>query len=257
MKSIQRHGVQLAASLAMAGFLACAKGEQTSQSADSTARNLTLAPTESTAAMKDVPAPANQPAKAAPEKKARPPKPAPAKPAAPAPLMLSAGTRVPLTANDTISTRSAHAGDPFTATVSQDVKDATGRVVIPAGASVSGTITAADPAPNPNSTGKIELAVKTVSVRGKGYPIEASVVSMDTIMKGRGVTKADAAKVAGGAVAGAILGKIVGKNTKGAVIGGAAGAAAGAAAARASRDIDVVIPKGAAITVKLEKSLTV
>src|SRR5207244_2408486 len=194
-KSIQRHGVQLAASLAMAGFLACAKGEQTSQSADSTARNLTLAPTESTAAMKDVPAPANQPAKAAPEKKARPPKPAPAKPAA--------------------------------------------------------------PAPNPNSTGKIELAVKTVSVRGKGYPIEASVVSMDTIMKGRGVTKADAAKVAGGAVAGAILGKIVGKNTKGAVIGGAAGAAAGAAAARASRDIDVVIPKGAAITVKLEKSLTV
>ena len=60
-----------------------------------------------------------------------------------------------------------------------------------------------------------------------------------------------------GAVAGAILGKIVGKNTKGAVIGGAAGAAAGAAAARASRDIDVVIPKGAAIVIKLEKPLTV
>ncbi len=254
MKTIQRHGVHLAASLAMVGFLACAKGEQTSQSADSTARNLTLAPTESTAAMKDVPAPANQPAKATPEKKAPAPKPAPAKPA---PLMLTAGTRVPLTANDTITTRSAKAGDPFTATVSQDVKDARGRVVIPAGASVSGTITAADPAPNPNSTGRIELSATSVSVRGKSYPIEASVVSMDTIMKGRGVTKADAAKVAGGAVAGAILGKIIGKNTKGAVIGGAAGAAAGVAVARASRDIDVVIPKGAAITIKLDKSLTV
>ena len=254
MKTIQRHGVHLAASLAMVGFLACAKGEQTSQSGDSTARNLTLAPTESTAAMKDVPSPATQPAKAAPEKKAPAPKPAPVKPA---PLMLSAGTRVPLSANDTITTRSAKAGDPFTATVSQDVKDATGRVIIPAGASVSGTITAAEPAPNPNSTGRIELSATSVSVRGKSYPIEASVVSMDTIMKGRGVTKADAAKVAGGAVAGAILGKIVGKNTKGAVIGGAAGAAAGAAAARASRDIDVVIPKGAAITIKLDKSLTV
>ena len=137
------------------------------------------------------------------------------------------------------------------------MKDATGRVIIPAGSSVSGTITAAEPAPNPNSAGRIELSVTSVSVRGKSYPIDASVVSKDTVMKGRGVTKADAAKVAGGAVAGAILGKIVGKNTKGAVIGGAAGAAAGAAAARASRDIDVVIPKGAAIVIKLEKPLTV
>src|SRR5207247_7162145 len=84
-----------------------------------------------------------------------------------------------------------------------------------------------------------------VTAHGKSYAIDASVVAMDTVMKGRGVTKADAAKVAGGAVAGAIVGKLLGKNTKGAVIGGAAGAAAGAAAARASRDIDVVIPKGA------------
>jgi len=243
------------ATMSIVGLFACAKGEQTSQSADSTARNLTLAPTESTAAMKDVPSRATEKAKAATEpKKALPPKPAPPKPA---PLMLAAGTRVGLTANDSISTRSAHAGDPFTATVSHDVKDATGRVVIPAGSSVSGTVSAAEPAPNPNSTGRIELSVTSVSVRGKSYPIDASVVSKDTVMQGRGVTKADAAKVAGGAVAGAILGKIIGKNTKGAVIGGAAGAAAGAAAARASRDIDVVIPKGAAITIKLNQSLTV
>jgi hypothetical protein len=253
--SMKRNYLLPVAALSIVGLFACAKGEQTSQSADSTARNLTLAPTESTAAMKDVPSRATEAAKPATEpKKAPPPKPARAKPA---PLMLAAGTRVPTTANDSISTRSAKAGDPFTATVSQDVKDATGRVIIPAGSSVSGTITAAEPAPNPNSTGRIELSVTSVSVRGKSYPIDASVVSKDTVMKGRGVTKADAAKVAGGAVAGAILGKIVGKNTKGAVIGGAAGAAAGAAAARASRDIDVVIPKGAAIVIKLEKPLTV
>src|SRR5213080_2002765 len=130
--------------------------------------------------------------------------------------MLAAGARVPATANDTISTRSAKAGDPFTATVSQ--------------------------APNPNSTGRIDLSVTNVTVHGRSYAIDASVVAKDTIMKGRGVTKADAAKVAGGAAAGAIVGKLLGKNTKGAVIGGVAGAAAGAAAARASRDIDVVIP---------------
>ena len=254
MMTLRSH---LAATLTAMALVACAPGEQSRQSADSTARNLTLAPTESTAAMKDVPAPAAQRAKAVPEKKAPPPKPAPPKPAAPAPLMLATGTRVPLTATDSISTRSAKVGDPFTASVSQDVKDASGRVIIPAGSSVSGTITAAEPAPNPNSAGKIELSVTSVSVRGTSYPIDASVVSKDTVMQGRGVTKADAAKVAGGAVAGAIVGKLLGKNTKGAVIGGAAGAAAGAAAARASRDIDVVIPKGAALAIRLNKPLTV
>lgn len=254
MTTLRKRVSRLAATLAAMALAACVQGEQQSQSADSTARNLTLAPTESTAALKDVPARATEAAKPAPEKKA--PVVKKAAPPKPAPLMLAAGTRVPATASDSISTRSAKAGDPFTATVSQDVKDATGRVVIPAGATVSGTITAAEPAPNPNSTGKIELSVTSVSVRGSSYSIDASVVAMDTVMKGRGVTKADAAKVAGGAVAGAILGKLIGKNTKGAVIGGAAGAAAGAAAARASRDIDVVIPKGAAITIKLNAPLT-
>src|ERR1700675_1070235 len=136
------------AALTAAALPACAKPDETSQSADSTARNLTLAPTESTAAMKDVPAPAAE--RGTPEKKAPAKQPATPKPAAPAPapLMLAAGTPLPLSAGDTITTRSAKAGDAFTATVSQDVQDAAGRVVIPAGATVSGTIRAADPAPN-------------------------------------------------------------------------------------------------------------
>src|SRR6266550_4642892 len=149
MISLQKHG-WLVVVLAGAALAACVQGEQQSQSADSTARNL----------------------KPAPEKKAPVKKPVAAKPA---PLMLAAGTRVPATANDTISTRSAKAGDSFTATVSQDVKDATGRVVIPAGATVSGTITAAEPAPNPNSTGRIELSVTNVTAHGKSYAIDASV----------------------------------------------------------------------------------
>src|SRR5436305_6596252 len=240
MMRLEKHGL-LVAALAGVALLACVKGEQTSRSADSTARNLTLAPTESTAAMKDIPAAATEPAKAAPEKATPVKKPVPPKPAAPAPLSLAAGTRVALTASDSITTRSAKAGDAFSASVSQDVKDPSGRVVIPAGATVSGTIAAAEPAPNPNSTGKIELSLTIVSVRGASYAIDASVVAQDTVMKGRGVTKADAAKVAGGAVAGAIVGKLIGKNTKGAVIGGEAGVDAGAAAARATGDSEDVI----------------
>src|SRR5881628_2787740 len=138
MITLRKLGSRLGATLAAMAFAACVQGEQTSQSADSTARNLTLAPTESTAALKDVPAPATAAAKPATETKAPVKKPVAPKPA---PLMLAAGTRVPATASDSITTRSAKAGDAFTATVSQDVKDATGRVVIPAGATVSGTIT--------------------------------------------------------------------------------------------------------------------
>src|SRR5438093_264284 len=85
----QKHG-WLVVVLAGAALAACVQGEQQSQSADSTARNLTLAPTESTAALKDVPAPATEAAKPAAEKKAPVKKPVAAKPA---PLMLAAGTR--------------------------------------------------------------------------------------------------------------------------------------------------------------------
>ncbi|HEY6207808.1 MAG TPA: hypothetical protein VIW28_02000 [Gemmatimonadales bacterium] len=262
MTTLRKEGARLAALLAAAALFGCAKGEQASQRADSTARNLTLAPAETTAAMRDVPAP--EPARPAPERKASVPaskpvvKPAaPATPTTPSTLTLAAGTKLSLSVSDTISTRSAKPGDGFTATVSEDVRDASGRVVIPAGSSVSGTIVAADPAPNPRSPGRLELDVRTVTVRGTGYPVEATVESKDSVMQGRGVTGGDAAKVGGGAAAGAIVGKIIGGNRKGAVIGGLAGAAAGAAAARASRDIDVVLPKGAGITIKLTKPLAV
>src|SRR2546423_13466743 len=94
MIRLHKHG-SLFTALASVMLLGCVKGEQTSRSADSTARNLTLAPTESTAAMKDVPAAATEPAKAAPEKATPVKKPTPPKPAAPAPLMLAARTRRP------------------------------------------------------------------------------------------------------------------------------------------------------------------
>src|SRR2546425_4316531 len=150
MTRLAKHGSLLAA-LAGVALLACVKGEQTSQSADSAARNLTLAPTESTAALKDVRAPATEAAKPAPEKKAPVKKPVAPKPA---PLMLAAGTRVSATAVDTISTRTAKAGEPFSATVSQDVKDATGRGGVPAGGDRPRAVTTGRPAAEPEPHGR-------------------------------------------------------------------------------------------------------
>src|SRR2546429_7108393 len=116
--------------------------------------------------------------------------------------MLAAGTHVPLAASDTITTRTAKAGDAFSATVSQAVKDPSGRVVIPEGATVSGTIAVAEPAPNPNSTGKIELSLTSVSVRGASYTIDKTAVALETVVNVSRKTKAAATQVEGGSVAG-------------------------------------------------------
>ncbi len=257
----------LGAVIGLAALAACAKSDKSAQQpADSTARNLTLAPTESTAAMHDVPA---TPAPATPRTSAAPPKSrppaakpsqptrAPAQPSAPATRTAGVGTFVDVAITDTISTRNTRAGASFTGSVVADVKNAQGQVVIPAGSVVHGRVVASDPAPNPRTPGTLTVAFTSVTVGGTDYPIEARIDSLETVKQGRGVTGADVAKVGAGAAAGAILGRVLGKNAKGAIIGGVVGAGAGAAVANQSRDIDVVLPKGAHINATLSAPLVV
>jgi len=247
--------------LGLIAFGACAKGEQAAQqSADSAARNLTLAPSDSSAPLHDVPAtppppPAAQPVTPPPSRPPAPkPKPAPT---APATRTAAAGAFVDLAVDDTLSSHSTKAGDAFTASVVEDVKDAQGRVVIPAGSIVHGTVTAVKPAPNPSTAGTLTLALNTVTVRGTDYPIEARIDSLETVRQGRGVTGGEVAKVGAGAAAGAILGRIIGKNTKGAVIGGVVGAVVGTGVVTQTKDADIVLPKGAHINASLVTALTV
>ena len=242
-------------SLALLG--ACAKGENAGNaSADSTARNLTLAPADSSATMRDMPAtPPPAPAVIAPA--ARPPAVRPKPPAPPAPLTLAAGSHFDMAATDTITSRTAKPGDAFTARVVEDVRNAAGKIVIPAGSQVNGTITAVKPAPNPNTPGTLTLGVSSVTIRGTNYPLEATIDSLETVHKGRGVTTGDAAKVGGGAVAGAILGRVLGGNKRGTIIGGIVGGAVGAGVAATSKDSDIVLPAGAHIIVTVTKPLTV
>ncbi len=248
------------ATIAVFALSGCQKAQDRSQTADSTARNLTLAPTESTAQMHDVPAnpPAAAPQPAAPPPVTRPPVTRRPTPPAPPPMArLAAGTHVDMAATDTISSRTAKAGDAFTARVVEDVRNPAGRVVIPAGSLVNGTISDVRPAPNPSTPGTLTLSVASITVRGKSYPIEASVDSLETVHKGRGVTSGDAAKVGAGAVAGAVLGRILGGNKKGTIVGGVVGGAAGAAVANRTKDSDIVLPAGAHIIIRLTKELAV
>ena len=247
------------ASVAVLGLCACQKGQEQGQAGDSTARNLTLAPADSTATLRDMPEhQTNPPATRAPAQRTptrRTPPPAP--PVAPALRRLSAGTTFDIAATDTISSRTAKPGEAFTARVVEDVKNAAGQVVVPAGAVVHGKITDVKPAPNPRTPGTLTLSVASVTVGGHTYPIDATVDSLETVHKGRGVTSGDAAKVGAGAVAGAVLGRVLGGNRKGTIIGGIVGGAAGAAAANATKDSDIILPAGAHIIIRLTKELAV
>lgn len=177
-------------------------------------------------------------------------------PAAPATWTLDAGRQFTVATRDTISSRTAKPGDSFSATVLSDVQDARGRVAIPAGAVVYGTVTDVKPASSPSKPGTLTLAVSSVTVRGRSYPIEASIDSLVTERYGRGITGGDAVKVGVGAAAGAIVGQIIGKNTKGTVIGAVVGAAAGAGYAAATKDSDIRLPAGTHILITLGQRVT-
>lgn len=255
--------LRLAIGLAAVG--ACAKSDKTAeQRADSAARNLTLAPTDSTAALHDVPAPAAQPTPtpppsrpAAPKPKAPATRPTPAAPAPAATRTAAAGSFLDLAVSDSLSSRTTKVGDAFSASVVSDVKDANGRVVIPAGSTVHGSVSAVKPAPNPSTPGTLQLSLTSVTVGGTDYPIDAKIDSLETVRAGRGVTGGDVAKVGAGAAAGAILGRVLGKNAKGAIIGGVVGGAVGAGVAAQTKDADIVLPKGAHINASLVSAVTV
>ena len=178
-------------------------------------------------------------------------------PMAPATRTLDAGRQFTMATSQTISSHNAKPGDPFTATVVANVSDGAGRVTIPAGSEVSGTITDVKSASNPSSSGTLTLTVNSVTVRGRSYPIEASIDSLDTQRQGQGVSGGDVAKVGVGAAAGAILGRVIGKNTKGAVIGGIMGGIVGAGVAVETKHADIVLPAGTHVLVTLVQHLTV
>jgi hypothetical protein len=122
---------------------------------------------------------------------------------------------------------------------------------------VSGTITDVKSASSPSSSGTLTLAVNSVTVHGRSYPIEASIDSLDTQRQGQGVSAGDAAKVGVGAAAGAILGRVIGKNTKGAVIGGIMGGIVGAGIAVQTKHADILLPAGTHVLITLNQHLTV
>lgn len=172
-------------------------------------------------------------------------------------LALKRGTTINVTMGETITSRSSVAGETVTTTVDADVKDAGGRVVIPAGSTVDLTIVEITPARNKSQAdGSLTLQVTGVTIRGRGYPLAGEVTEVAHTLEGRGVTVGEVEKVAVGTAIGAVAGRIIGGNSKGTIIGGAVGAAGGTAVAIETASRDVVVSAGAPVVITLTGPLT-
>ncbi len=111
----------------------------------------------------------------------------------------------------------------YRASVSSDVTDSSGSVIIPRGSRA--TLVAV-----PNSDGKdTTLDLRSVTVAGQPYLLATQTTSESSAPGGLGANKRTGKYVGGGAAVGAVLGAIFG-GAKGAAIGALAGGAGGAGA---------------------------
>jgi hypothetical protein len=171
---------------------------------------------------------------------------------------LKSGTTIDVTTSRTITSRSDEAGQTLMTTVDADVKNSSGRVVIPAGSSVALLITEIEPAKTKSAKdGTLTLQVGNVSVGGRSYPLAAEVTAVSHTLKGRGVTAGEVEKVAAGAAIGAVAGRVIGGDSKGTIIGAAVGTAGGAIVANETASRDVVVAAGSPIELTLTGPLTV
>lgn len=154
--------------------------------------------------------------------------------------------------NTAVSSRTARVEDRISATVSRDVT-VQGRVAVPEGVRLEGTITAVERGGRFRDRPRLGLRFDTMILLD-GTRL---TISTDTIYREGDSPSADAtAKVGAGAAAGAILGAVLG-GKKGAILGGAAGVAGGVAAVRAGEDNETALRAGAPLTVRLTDDLTI
>ena len=134
--------------------------------------------------------------------------------------ILPSGTKVKVRTDTAIPAKPA-LGTAYGATVSEDVKNSSGQVLIPRGAKARLVATSSEDKKD------TILDLRSVTINGRRYSLTAPGKSQGG--SGLGANKRTAKYVGGGAAVGAVLGAILGGG-KGAAIGGLLGGAGGAGA---------------------------
>ncbi|HEY8147600.1 MAG TPA: hypothetical protein VIK51_01620 [Vicinamibacteria bacterium] len=164
-------------------------------------------------------------------------------------LVLSEGTEMTVRLEQPLSSRTARVEDRFEATVARPVY-VDGRIVIPDGSRVQGTVTVVERAQRPARGGRLNLSFDRLLLDdGTTVDLSARLVQVKEDIGSGGTVKQGAI----GAAIGGILGKVLG-GTKGAIVGVLLGGAGGAIS---SSGDDVELPEGTVFTLQLDRATTV
>jgi len=193
----------------------------------------------------------------------------PAEPPAPAEIVVPSGTRIPLALRTPVNTKHSHEGDrvyletQFPVTID-------GRIVIPAGSYVNGTVTTSKAAGVVKGKGELFLRFDSLtlpngvtrdfrsrldqadSADGKVDRKEGKITG-ERDKAGEAKTTAEGAGI--GAGVGGIAGAAAGRPLAGMGIGAAAGAAAGLASVLVKHRPDASLPAGTTVEMILDRDL--
>ena len=161
---------------------------------------------------------------------------------------IPAGQEIDVRVERELSSETAQVEDRFMATTVVDLYQGND-VLIPAGSQLRGVISSVDKATRTDRKGSLTVAFDQVTIRGRSYPIRATV---SQALESEGI-KGEAGRIGAGAGVGAIIGGILG-GAKGALLGVLIG---GGGTIAATEGKDVKIPAGTVLRVRFEQPLLV
>jgi hypothetical protein len=180
-----------------------------------------------------------------------PPAPAPVVPQPPPPIVVPAQTAISVVLDEPLSSKTAAAGQTFSATVSVPIA-IDGVVAIPKGSHATGVVNDAKSAGRFKGGAALDITLTSLNIAGTPYKIDTS--SHEATSKGKG--KRTAGLVGGGGAGGALIGGLAGGG-KGALIGALVGAGAGTAGAGLTGDRDITLPAETPLTFRLHDSISI
>jgi len=163
------------------------------------------------------------------------------------PTEIGVGTEFDVRLQSGLSSKTSQVEDRFDATTLVDLRDANGRVMVPAGSLMRGMVSSVNRATRTDRKGSLAVSFDRVTIHGRSYPMRATVsqaLESEGIMGEKG-------KIGIGAGAGAILGAILGGG-KGALAGILIG---GGGTILATEGNDVELPSGSVLRVRLDAPL--
>ncbi len=178
---------------------------------------------------------------------------------------VQSGEKFRVRMNETLSSKTARAGDTFTSTVTEPVYSDNGVIVIPTGSTVIGRVNSVRAAKKGGDPGTIDVSFVEVKMpNGTRRAINGSLTDLDTKKAksdSEGTASGDDRKndkiifIGGGAAGGAVLGGAIGGG-KGALIGGLLGAGAGLLGERMTKGEDAEVKSGTEFGVYLNQAVT-